>query len=249
MFFEQDDIKLEVISVYKFNFEKGNEASEGRDYYMLSLRTAAEDKTEFEFGDKVYNLGKNDLIFIPPNNPYIRKTKNEELIVFHFRSDNLMNNEVTVIKNINSKIADLFRDGYKTAIMQQKNYKLKLKSVLYSILFELNEPLYRSEVKNAIDYINRNYCSNDFRISAIAQELHMSESHLRKLFKNETGLSPKEFCNNMRFERAAHLLEADYLSVENVSDMVGFSNVKNFSTAFRNKYGVTPSCYKRNGIK
>lgn len=249
MFYEQDDIKLEVISVYKFDFENDNSDCEGKDHYMLSVRTDAEDKTEFDFGDKTYELEKNDLIFIPPDNPYIRRTKKEELIVFHFRLDNLINNDVTVIKNINSKVVDLFREGYKTAIMQQKNYKLKLNSILYSVLFELNEPSYSSEVKQAIEYINLNYCSNDFKISTIAEKLHMSESYLRKIFKKETGISPKMFLDNMRFERASRLLETDYLSVQAVSDMVGFSDVKNFSTAFRKKYGVTPSSCKRIGIK
>lgn len=244
MFFKQDNINLEVISVYKFSFEDNREVCEGRDHYMLSLRIDAEGKTEFDFGNKIYELEKNDLIFIPPNKPYVRKTKKEELIVFHFRSDNLINNDITIIKNINSKIADLFREGYKTAVTQQKNYKLKLKSVLYSVLFELNEPMYSPSIKQATRYINQNYSSCDFRICEVAKNLHMSESCLRKLFKKEVGLSPKKYCDKLRFERATHLLETDYLSIETVAEMVGFSNAKNFSTAFRNKYGVPPSCYK-----
>lgn len=246
MFFKQDDIKLEVISVYKFNFENNKGFCDEKEDYMLSLRTEAMDKTEFEFGNKTYSLEKNDLIFIPPNNPYVRKTKKEELIVFHFRSDNLKNNDITVIKNINSRIADLFREGYKTAVMQQKNYKLKLKAILYSILFELNEPLYSSEVKQAIDLINRNYCSSDFRMSEVSEKLHMSESYLRKIFKAEMGVSPKRFCDDLRFARAAYLLKSDYLSVEEVSDMVGFSNAKIFSSAFRKRYGMPPSYFKKN---
>lgn len=247
MFFEQDDINLQVISVYKFNFENSKGFCEGKNHYMLSLRVEAKDMTEFEFRNQTYHLEKNDLIFIPPNSPYTRRTKKEELIVFHFYLENLKENDITIVKNVNSKIIDLFREAYKVAVMQPKNYKLKLKSILYSIFFELNKPLYRSEVNQAIDFINQNYYSNDFKMSDVAEKLHMSESYLRKIFKAEMGISPKKYCDDLRFERAAYLLKADCLSVEEVSDMVGFSNAKIFSSAFKKKYGIPPAHFRRRG--
>lgn len=211
---------------------------------MLSLRSMVEEKTQIISGGKTYELGKSDLIFIPPNTPYVRKSKKEQLFVFHFNAENFKN-EIFVTRNANKQIADLFAEGYRAALSQQEGYRLKLNSVLYDILYLLSAPNYKKEVEQAIDIIKQNYCESGFRIDDIGKQIHLSASRLRKIFKDETKVSPKEYCNNLRFERALTLLKSGYLSVEETAQTVGFSDAKNFSSAFRKFYGVSPSHYKK----
>lgn len=245
MFYEQKDVMLNVEGGYEFSFKNDFCVNEPRPYCMLSLRTEAEGATEIIAGDVSFSLGAGDLIFIPPNTPYFRRSKNEELVVFHFYSRALENEKITVVPMVKPAIYDLFAEGYKTALAQPKGAKLKLNAVLYSILFELNTPPYGSEIKKAVDIITDGYCKEGFRISEIAKQIHISESNLRKKFKDETGFSPKQYCDNLRFERAVSLLKSGYCSVEAAAEAVGFSSAKNFSSAFKKRYKLPPSCISK----
>lgn len=242
MFYEQKGVMLDVEGVYEFGFKNDLSASEPRPYCMLSLRTEAEEATEIIAGDVSFSLKAGDLIFIPPETPYTRRSKNERLVVFHFYAPALNNEKMTVLPSISSAAADLFAEGLRVALAQPKGAGLKLNSVLYSILFELNTPPYGSEIKKAVDIITDGYCKEGFRISEVAKQIHISESNLRKKFKEETGLSPKQYCDNLRFERAASLLKSGHCSVEAAAEAVGFSSAKNFSSAFKKRYKLPPSC-------
>lgn len=248
MFFENEDVGLKVIGVYKFIFEKNKEKVVPEDCCRLSLRTKFQGKTTILAGNKVFLPGESDILFIPPGISYERESENEELIAFHFYADNLCDEKIEIVKNVSPKIEDLFKRGYKTDLYQHEKGTLKLNSILYSIFFELNEPPYSPEIKAAITIIKKNYCSSNFFIGDILKELHISESHLRKIFKEETGMSLKKFCDAMRFERAASLLKSDCISVEDVAELVGFTNTKNFSTAFKKKYNMSPSQYQKEYI-
>lgn len=248
MFFENEDVSLKAIGAYKFIFEKNKEKVVPKDYYRLSLRTKLQGKTIISAGNEVFLPGKSDILFIPPGMSYERKSENEELIAFHFYADNLYDKNIEIVKNVSPKIEDLFKRAYKTDLYQHEKGTLKLNSILYSIFFELNELPYRPEIKAAIAIIKKNYCSSNFFIGDISKELHVSESHLRKIFKTETGMSLKKYCDTMRFERATSLLKSDYISVEDVAELVGFTNTKNFSTAFKKKYNMSPSQYQKEYI-
>lgn len=246
MLFFENDIKADIIGCYKFDFENDTDYVCERDFCMLSLRVMAEEKTKIISNGKTYSVGKGDLIFIPPNTPYERKTKKEELFVFHFLAENFKK-DIYIMENVSKKIEDLFREAYKTSIDQPQSYRLKLNSVLYDVLFELAAPSYSEEVKRAVDLIKHHYCESDFRISEISKKIHLSESRIRKIFKEETGMSPKEYLCNMRFERAMTLLKSGYISVKEVSDMVGFTDSKHFSSEFKKKYGISPvHCKSKN---
>ena len=73
----------------------------------------------------------------------------------------------------------------------------------------------------------------------------MSQSVLYKKVKAVTGLSVGDFIRQLRFRRAAHLLEEGQLSVYEVAYSVGFNDSKYFSREFKKQFGLTPSEYAR----
>jgi len=72
----------------------------------------------------------------------------------------------------------------------------------------------------------------------------LSEEHLRRLCVSQYGLSPIRYLTKMRMQRAAAMLRATKLKVEQIAYMVGYNNPLAFSTAFRKCMKYTPSSFR-----
>ncbi len=86
----------------------------------------------------------------------------------------------------------------------------------------------------------------DFNLTAdiIAGELLMSRTQLFRKVKKLTGLTVNQYLQEMRFQKARHLLETKaQQSVKSVAFTVGFKHVKNFSQRFKERFGRLPSSY------
>jgi len=82
----------------------------------------------------------------------------------------------------------------------------------------------------------------------LAEEMRVSESYLRAMFRDETGVSMAHFVRSARLVRASHLLDETDLSMAETAERCGFQSVTSFTRAFRRTYHMTPSNYrKRNG--
>ena len=92
--------------------------------------------------------------------------------------------------------------------------------------------------------ISKEVMNDDFTIDTLAHEMTMSRSQLYRKIKSLTGLSPKNYINQVRFEIAKKLLENKrYDSIKAVSYAVGFKDEKNFSRNFKKLFGKYPSEY------
>lgn len=82
-------------------------------------------------------------------------------------------------------------------------------------------------------------------IDALAKELGYNTYYMTKLFKNETGMSIKEYILREKTENAKILLETTNLNVNEVSDSLSFHSPSYFSTAFKKVTGYTPLEYRK----
>lgn len=62
--------------------------------------------------------------------------------------------------------------------------------------------------------------------------------------KELTNQSMRDFIRNIRLKQAAELLSEKRYSVSEVVEMTGFMRVSNFSTLFKNMYGISPLAYR-----
>lgn len=79
----------------------------------------------------------------------------------------------------------------------------------------------------------------------IADYVGINRSYLYTLFKEQSGMSPKEYLTNFRITRAVQLLEITELSIESVAMSCGYQNTLGFSKIFKARMGVAPSVYKK----
>ncbi len=96
-------------------------------------------------------------------------------------------------------------------------------------------------------YIRKNHA--DIKIQDLTDAFHFQEDYFNRLIKSKTGLTYSAFLQQIRLERAEHLLTSTQKSVEEIAAAVGYRNKGYFYKIFQEKYGITPSKYrKRNGI-
>ena len=102
---------------------------------------------------------------------------------------------------------------------------------------------YSEHVVRAVAYIQENLRLN-LSITEMAQVLFVSESKLRKDFRNEIGMSIGKYMDNLVFLRAKQLLTDKTLSIGQISQRLGFCDQFYFSRRFKEIFQQTPSEYR-----
>jgi len=78
----------------------------------------------------------------------------------------------------------------------------------------------------------------------MASEVHLSRAQLFRKLKAIANLSPNEFINEIRLQKAAELIRLRADGLTQISYRVGYSEQSYFAKRFRKKFGVTPSEYQ-----
>ncbi|HZI24019.1 MAG TPA: ATP-binding protein [Chryseolinea sp.] len=96
------------------------------------------------------------------------------------------------------------------------------------------------KVKSAIE---SNISNSHFSVEILAEEMNLSRAQLFRKVKALINTSPSELINDLRLQRAAHLIRAKADNVAQIGYAVGFNEQSYFSKRFRKKFGVSPSEY------
>jgi len=86
---------------------------------------------------------------------------------------------------------------------------------------------------------------NEGRVGALADELGVSERHLRRVVARELGVTPIELAQTRRLAIAKQLLQDTTLPLADVAFAAGFGSVRRFNAAFRERTGRAPSDVRR----
>ena len=211
-------------------------------------------------GEKIF--AKNgSIVYAPKNSEYVSKfcavpsSKNNCTILVNFSLFDTDNNPFVLSDNITVFSAD--NENYKEIFKKLDNYGTanivcyaKIKSVMYDLLFKLSK-FYHKNVINKFSIIEKGitYLEQDERldlsVSEIADMCNVSEVYFRKLFKEYSGVSPSEYRTSTKICKAKNYLLEDTLSIAEISDRTGFSDVAYFIKIFKQITGVTPNAYRK----
>ena len=133
--------------------------------------------------------------------------------------------------------------------MNQKNsyyrylvvmYYAELLLLIYRYMDESYLPLCTNEsLKKAIAYIRMNY-RTDISIVDVAAHAGVGARYLRKLFARYLNLSPLDYLNQLRINRAIELLKNTDMSIKEVCFVCGFKSPQYFSRVFKQQMEITP---------
>lgn len=128
----------------------------------------------------------------------------------------------------------------------------ELETLLLDCYARLSEQIRKTRpvsklVHAALAYIQGNFCSSELSLGTIAASVYATPAYVSSLFKKELGISVTEYITASRMKKASELmLEDPGLSLNAVSEQVGYTDPYYFSRCFKKHYGVTPSKYLSN---
>ncbi len=136
-------------------------------------------------------------------------------------------------------------------VLLEKDRKTGCRAVglFYLLLAELLDTMQTENPDYKQEVVDKSRCymlSHDvFTISDVAKYCSVSESGFYAIYKQVTGTTPQEVKNSIRIQKCRDLLAVDGLSVEQVSDRMGFSSSSYFRKVFKKYTGVSPSDVKK----
>ncbi len=90
-------------------------------------------------------------------------------------------------------------------------------------------------------FISDSLFSPDMCVTYVADHFGIAKNTLQKIIKAATGTTFSAYISEQRLERAYRLLAESGVSVNQVSEMCGFTSTNSFYKAFRRRYGIAPS--------
>lgn len=148
-------------------------------------------------------------------------------------------------------IVRLYKQAYQAA-QEEAAYSQQLMAGIVNHLIGMmyslernNELLSRSQAH--VNMINkaclriRESLEGSLTIQQVAEELGVSYSNFRKLFKEYTGFSPAVYQQDLRLQRAKELLSTTDMSIKEIAYQLNFESPDYFSAKFKIKTGRRPS--------
>jgi len=147
-------------------------------------------------------------------------------------------------------IVGLYRSAYDAAFTEAAYSQQLLAGIVNHLIgtmymLERNIELNKNQVH--VDMISRarlrirEALESPLTIQQVAEDMGVSYSNFRKLFKEYTGLSPATYQQDLRLQRAKELLSTTDLSIKEIAYRLNFESPDYFSAKFKIKTGRRPS--------
>lgn len=173
---------------------------------------------DFSYAKQAIDLRVFDYILKPIDDEYLEKA----LVKFKKYYDD---------KKLSNKLKETMEDKRTLSLINLEYYE--------------NNNIYDKYTKKIIDYITKNY-NNKISIEDFAEQYGVSVSYLSRQFKAVTLHTFHDFLNKYRIQKSIELLQSGNYKVYEVSELVGFSEYKHFSTVFKKYMMYSPSEFIKN---
>ncbi|MBX2871275.1 MAG: AraC family transcriptional regulator [Saprospiraceae bacterium] len=137
------------------------------------------------------------------------------------------------------------------AIVDEEVIVLKVKELL-NLLYKINSNNIRDLLHDMFNPHNYDFkhivngnIYEDLSIEEFAHLCNLSLSSFKRKFRTVFNDTPGAYIKNKRLEKAAQLLRISKDRIIDICFACGFSNVDSFSKGFKQKYGSTPSEYRK----
>lgn len=101
-----------------------------------------------------------------------------------------------------------------------------------------------STLRRLADFVE-DHLHSGIGLEQMANEARLSKFHFTSAFRRATGSTPYQYVVDRRLIRAQKLLRRSRESITNLALECGFSSHAHLSSAFKSKYGISPSVYRR----
>ena len=114
----------------------------------------------------------------------------------------------------------------------------------YVLLENILKPTYERNVAEIVNYVSENL-DKRLTVQEISQETHISKTALYNTFHRNFGTTVNEYVNMRRIEKSIEFLLNTDLSIEEISQKVGFCGVSYYIRLFKREKGISPLRYRK----
>jgi two-component system response regulator YesN len=134
--------------------------------------------------------------------------------------------------------------------LQQIDSRTELRSFIRDSIFRLIEDITYSQsdsgaaiIEKACEYINNNY-AQQISLDDLASMVGFSSFYFSKVFKLYKSMNFIDYLTNVRINKGKELLRNPYISVREISELIGYNNADYFTRVFKRSEGITPTDYR-----
>ena len=102
----------------------------------------------------------------------------------------------------------------------------------------------RDIIPGIIDYIEK-HASSQISMNEMAKKYFYSPAYFSRAFKKNFGVSFSAYVQSVRVQKVIELLDCTTLSVEEISEKIGYHDKRELNRAFKNVTGTTPGEYRK----
>ncbi|MEK3986552.1 helix-turn-helix domain-containing protein [Paenibacillus sp. FSL K6-3166] len=135
-----------------------------------------------------------------------------------------------------------YTNGYSFSLFAWRDWSFDLMERL-SEVFSAKQAKERNPMHDIVKYIELNYAS-DLSLQEVASKFYVSREYISRRFKQEYGINFSDYIVNIRIDKAKLLMQNPRLRLSQISEMVGFHDVKYFSKVFKKQIGASPKDYR-----
>ena len=137
----------------------------------------------------------------------------------------------------------------KNLILQRERLKrIYTKSLMLTNHEESKDPSETNGfIQQVIHVIEVNLSDESFNVKKLADELHMSQPTLYRKLKQVSQLNAIDMIRSIRMSKAAALILEQKYSIQEISEMVGYSDTRTLRKHFTEQFGTPPSQFVDKG--
>ena len=230
---------------------------QGRSFYIHERPSSAlifpiYGKLEFSYGTEVIYTDSKNPIFVPKGMCYRNKCiEDAQSLMFNIQVQNGGERILPLLP----LDADSLQRFYDEITMLNVNLTGKKEAKLYGKLYQLISEILPYEPKDsesilfpALEIIEKSYHNKELSLEVLAKGCNISKPYLHILFKKEFEMTPFQYITQTRMRQAKTLLQERY-SVSEVASMVGYSDIYQFSRAFKRFYKCSPDKIRKGSAR
>lgn len=215
--------------------------------YTNALVYFTEGSITYYFEDETLTAHPGDILVLPKGVVYSgqRMEEKNSFVVIDFETEQAGELDRLGLKRVFPGPKDSVERFRRILECWENGSMLLCRSLIYSLIHDLlSTSRADRRVADVIALMKRRISDPELSVADLCAAASVSESHLRRMFRQETGRSPAQYLNDLRIAQAKSMLLHSDASVGEVAEFCGYRSLFFFSRDFKNKTGIAPSHYR-----
>jgi AraC family transcriptional regulator, L-rhamnose operon regulatory protein RhaS len=141
----------------------------------------------------------------------------------------------------NGALYEIMMDSLMKAILSVLGRNIMQNSNLQS-----NQKTFSTPIEGLLVYIRQNiHNPKNLRIEHLAEQFNYSQNYLSIYFKKQTGQSLQKYILKYKLKLIEDRLSFSNLSLSQIADEFGFTDISHFHKFFRKYYNISPKNYRK----